>query len=77
MGFSDTQNSVSTAFVYDTIPLMKTMERMTNPCFQDNEFCKVMKGKHVTHDPEESAVGVAEYDGEVSGMNVYDETPDT
>ncbi len=45
------------------------MERMTNPCFEDNQFAKVMKGQHVTHDPDESAVGMAESDGEDSGSD--------
>ena len=48
-GFADTQMAISTAFVYDTIPYMKTLERMTNPCFQDTDFATVMKGKHVTN----------------------------
>ncbi len=39
-GFADTQMAISTAFVYDTIPFMKTVERMTNPCFQDTDFPK-------------------------------------
>ena len=50
MGFSNTQNAISTAFVYDTIPFMKTMDRMTNPCFQEKEFSKVMKHKQVAKD---------------------------
>jgi hypothetical protein len=50
MGFADTKNFVTTAFVYDTIPFMKTMERMTNPCFQEKPFAKVMKHKHVAND---------------------------
>lgn len=33
LGFADTQSAVSTAFVYDTIPFIKTLDRMTNPCF--------------------------------------------
>jgi hypothetical protein len=37
-GFADTQMAISAAFVYGTIPFMKTLERMTNPCFQDTEF---------------------------------------
>ena len=32
---------------------MKTMERMTNPYFQDIDFAKVLKGKHVRQDPDE------------------------
>ena len=35
---------------------MKAMERMTNPCFQDKDFAKVMKGKHVKQDPDEFRV---------------------
>ena len=35
---------------------MKAMERMTNPCFQDKNFAKVMKGKHVEQDPDEFCV---------------------
>ena len=46
-GFADTQFAISTAFLYDTIPFMKTMERMTNPYFQDTEFASIMKAKHV------------------------------
>ena len=34
-GFADTQMAISTALVYETIPFMKTLESMTNPCFQD------------------------------------------
>ena len=51
-------------YVNDTIPFMKTVERMTNPCFQDTDFATVMKGKHVINDCEETMV---ESDGEVSG----------
>ena len=50
-GFADTQYAISTAFVYDTIPYMKTIERMTNPCFQEAPFASVMKGKHVLNEP--------------------------
>ncbi len=32
---------------------MKTIERMTNPYFQDIDCVKVLKGKHVRHDPNE------------------------
>ena len=32
-GFANTQSTIATAFVYDTIPYMKTIERTTNPCF--------------------------------------------
>ena len=46
-GFADTQFAISTAFLYDTIPFMKTMERMTNPYFQDTEFASIMKTKYV------------------------------
>ena len=35
---------------------MKAMERMTNPSFQDKNFAKVMKGKHVEQDPDEFCV---------------------
>ena len=72
--------TISTAFVYDTIPFMRTMERMTNPCIQDTEFATVMKGKHVMNAWDETA-GVGEYVGEVSGSdkeNVNDElNPDS
>ena len=47
-GFPDTQFAISTALLHGTIPFMKTMERMTNPCFQDTEFPSIMKGRHVT-----------------------------
>jgi hypothetical protein len=53
-GFADTQNAICTAFLYDTIPYMKTIERMTNPCFQDTPFASVMKGKHVLNEPDET-----------------------
>ena len=33
---------------------MKTIERMTNPCFQDTPFATVMKGKHVLNEPDET-----------------------
>ena len=56
--------TISTAFVYDTIPFMKTVESMTHPCFQDTDFAKIMKGKHVINDWEETMV---ESVGEVSG----------
>ena len=52
-GFADTQVAISTAFLYGTIPFMKTIERMTNPYFQDIDFAKVLKGKHVRQDPDE------------------------
>ncbi len=55
-GFADTQVAMSTSFLYGTIPFMKAMERMTNPCFQDKDFAKVMKGKHVEQDPDEFRV---------------------
>ena len=51
-GFADTQVAMSTSFLYGTIPFMKSMERMTNPCCQDKDFAKVMKGKHVEWDPD-------------------------
>ena len=46
-GFVDTQFVISAAFLYGTIPFMKSMKRMTNPCFQNSEFASIMKGKHV------------------------------
>jgi hypothetical protein len=33
-GFADTQMAISTAFVFDTIPFMKTVERMTIHAFR-------------------------------------------
>ena len=56
--------AVSIAFVYETIPFMKTVERMTNPCFQDTEFASVMKGKHIMNALEETMLASV---GEVSG----------
>ena len=56
--------AVSIAFVHETIPFMKTVERLTNPCFQDTEFASVMKGKHVMNAREETML---ESVGEVSG----------
>ena len=53
-GFADTQMAISTAFVFDMISFMKTVERMTNPCFQHKEFATVMKGKHVMNAWEET-----------------------
>lgn len=53
-GFANTQNAICTAFLYDTIPYMKTIERMTNPCFQNTPFVTVMKGKHVLNEPDET-----------------------
>ena len=47
---------MSTSFLYGTIPFMKATERMTNPCFQDKDFAKVMKCKHVEWDPDEFRV---------------------
>ncbi len=32
---------------------MKTIERMTHPYFQDIDFAKVLKVKHVRQDPDE------------------------
>jgi hypothetical protein len=61
-----TQMAISTAFVYDTIPFMKTVERMTNSCFQDTDFTTVMKGKHVINDREDTMV---ESVGKVSGSD--------
>ncbi len=72
-GFADTQMAISTAFLFDTIPYMKTVERMTNPCFLNTEFAKLMKGKHVMHTWEETLL---ESVGEVSDSekeNVNDE----
>ena len=45
--------AISTALLFDTVPYMKTVERMTNPCFQNTEFASVMKGKHVMNTWEE------------------------
>jgi hypothetical protein len=42
--------------VYETIPFVKTLERMTNPCFQDTNFAAVIKGKHVLNDWDETMV---------------------
>jgi hypothetical protein len=67
-GFGDSQNAFSAAVVHDTIPFMKTAERMTNPCFHDTEFAIVMKGKHVIIACDETA-GVRESGGEVSGCD--------
>jgi hypothetical protein len=47
---------MSAFFLYGTIPFMRAMERMTNPCFQDKDFAKIMKGKHVEGDPDEFRV---------------------
>ena len=72
-GFADTQMAISTAFVFDTIPYMKTVERMTNPCFQNTDFATLMKGKHVMNTWEETLLDSV---GEVSGSekeNVNDE----
>ncbi len=33
---------------------MKTIKRMTNPCFQETPFATVMKGKHVLNEPDET-----------------------
>jgi hypothetical protein len=68
--------AISTAFVFDTIPYIKTVEKMTNPCFQNTEFTTLMKGKHVTNTREETML---ESVGEVSGIekeNVNDEEND-
>jgi hypothetical protein len=46
-GFADTHFAISTAFLYDTILFMNTLERMTNPHFQDTEFAFIMTGKDV------------------------------
>ena len=69
-GFADTQNAIATAFVYDSIPYMKTIERMTNPCFQETSFATVMKGKHVLNQPDEPDLEsdhVEESSGQVIG----------
>jgi hypothetical protein len=63
-GFADTQMAISTAFVFDMFPHMKTVERMTNPCFQNTEFATVMKGKHVMNTWEETML---ESVGDISG----------
>ncbi len=52
-GFADMQNAIRPSFVYDTIPYMKTIKRMTNSCFQETPFATVMKGKHVLNEPDE------------------------
>ncbi len=75
-GFAETKMAISTAFVFDTIPYMKTVERMTNPCFQNTEFTTLMKGKHVTNTWEETMLDSV---GEVSGSekeSVHDEEND-
>ena len=69
-GFADTQNAICTAFVYDTIPYMKTIERMTNPCFQEAPFASVMKGRHVLNEPDEADLDsdhVEEFSGQAKG----------
>ena len=69
-GFADTQNAIATAFVYDSIPYMKTIERVTNPCFQETSFATVMKGKHVLNQPDEPDLEsdhVEESSGQVIG----------
>ncbi len=75
-GFADTQMAISTALLFDTIPYMKTVERMTNPCFQNTDFASVMKGKHVTNTWEETMLDSV---SEVSGSdkeNVNEEEND-
>ena len=75
-GFADTQMAITTAFVFDTIPYMKTVERMTNPCFQNKDFTTLMKGKHVMNTWEETLLDSV---GEVSDSekeNVNDEEND-
>jgi hypothetical protein len=75
---------MSTSFLYGTIPFMKAMERMTNPCFQDKDFAKVMKGKHIEGDPDEFRVEVesaevlehVEDDGGMARENVGTDTTD-
>jgi hypothetical protein len=66
-GFADTQMTISTAFVFDMIPFMKTLERMTNPCFQNTDFATLMKGKHVTNAWEDTMLDSV---GEVSGSEM-------
>ena len=69
-GFADTQMAISTAFLFDTIPYMKTVERMTNPCFLNTEFAKLMKGKHVMHTWEETLLdSVSEVSSEKENVN--------
>jgi hypothetical protein len=63
-GFVDTQMAISTAFVFDMIPFMKTLERMTNPCFQNTDFAILMKGKHATNAWEDTMLDSV---GEISG----------
>jgi hypothetical protein len=57
---------MSISFLYGTIPFMKPMERMTNPCFQDKDFAKVMKGKHVEGDPDDICVELEDASGTAS-----------
>ena len=45
---------------------MKTLERMTNPCFRDTNFATVMKGKHVMNAWDETVVESVD---EVSGSD--------
>ena len=69
-GLANTQNAIATAFVYDTIPYMKTIERMMNPCFQETSFATVMKSKHVLNGPDEPDLEsdhVEESSGQVIG----------
>ena len=75
-GFADTQMAISTAFMFVTIPYIKTVEIMTYPCFQDTDFATVMKGKHVINTWEETML---ESVGEVFGSekeSVHDEEND-
>ena len=68
--------AISTAFMFDTIPYIKTVEIMTYPCFQDTDFATVMKGKHVINTWEETML---ESVGEVFGSekeSVHDEEND-
>jgi len=48
--------AISTAFVFETIPFMKIMEKMTNPCFQDTGFPdndkSMLSGYRVSHSNE-------------------------
>ena len=49
---------------------MKTVERMTNPCFLNTEFAKLMKGKHVMHTWEETLLNsVREVSSEKENVN--------
>jgi hypothetical protein len=75
-GFADTQMAISTAFVFDTIPYMKTVERMTNPCFQNTDFTTLMKGKHVTNTWKEPLLDSVGEVPDSEKQNVNDEEND-